>query len=80
MVSGQQLSTSQRGFSLWLGVVLLLLGAAAAAVSALQFRKVVRGLGEKEIPRGYWTEPGVWLNFMLALVALVLVVYFVVTP
>lgn len=80
MVSGQALSTSQRGFSLWLGVVLLLLGAAAAAVSALQFRKVVRGLGDKEIPRGYWTEPGVWLNFTLALVALTLAVYFVVTP
>ena len=80
MVSGQALSTSQRGFSLWLGVVLLLLGAVAAAVSALQFRKVVRGLGEKEIPRGYWTEPGVWLNFALALVALTLAVYFVVTP
>lgn len=80
MVSGQALSTSQRGFSLWLGVVLLLLGAAAAAVSALQFRKVVRGLGDKEIPRGYWTEPGVWLNFALALVALTLAVYFVVTP
>ena len=80
MVSGQALSTSQRGFSLWLGVLLLLLGAAAAAVSALQFRKVVRALGDKEIPRGYWTAPGVWLNFMLALVALTLAVYFVVTP
>jgi putative membrane protein len=27
----------------------------------------VRGLGEKEIPRGYWTSLGVWLNFVLAL-------------
>ena len=49
-------------------------------MSALQFRKVVRALGDKEIPRGYWTAPGVWLNFMLALVALTLAVYFVVTP
>ena len=80
MVSGQALTASQRGFSLWLGVALLLMGAAVSVLSALQFRSVLRGLGEKEIPRGYWTEPGVWLNFTLALVALTLAVYFVVTP
>lgn len=34
-------------------------------------------LGEKEIPRGYWTGMGVWLNHLLALVALALVVHFV---
>ena len=48
-----------------------------AVVSALQFRTVLRGLGEKEIPRGYWTSTGVWLNYLLALVALVLAVHFV---
>lgn len=77
MVTNQPLSPSQRGFSLWLGVSLLLLGAAVAGLSALQFRRVVRGLGEKEIPRGYWTELGVWLNYLLALIALVLAVHFV---
>lgn len=45
--------------------------------SALQFRTVVRGLEEKEIPRGNWTSPGVWLNFLLALVALALAIHFV---
>jgi putative membrane protein len=77
MVTNQPLSASQRGLSLWLGVALLLLGAAAAILSALQFRSVVRGLGEKEIPRGYWTAPGVWLNFLLAAVALALTVHFI---
>ena len=48
-----------------------------AVLSALQFRSVVRGLGEKEIPRGYWTQLGVWLNFLLAAVALALAVHFV---
>jgi putative membrane protein len=76
MVSNQPLSASQRGFSLWLGVGLLLIGALAAVVSALQFRSVVRSLGEQEIPPGYWSHAGVWLNFLLALVALALVVYF----
>ena len=37
----------------------------------------MRGLGEKEIPRGYWTHIGVWLNFILAIVALALAVHFV---
>ncbi|HTT12403.1 MAG TPA: DUF202 domain-containing protein [Burkholderiaceae bacterium] len=77
MVANQVLSASQRGFSLWLGVALLVIGAAASIVSALQFRNVVRGLGEKEIPRGYWLNHGVWLNFALALVALALAVHFV---
>jgi putative membrane protein len=77
MVSNQPLTLSQRGFSLWLGVGLLLIGAAVAVVSALQFRTVVRGLGEKEIPRGYRTNLGVWLNYVLAIVALALAVHFV---
>ena len=58
MVTAQPLSVSQRGFSLWLGVTLLVMGAVVSLVSAMQFRTVVRGLGEKEIPRGYWTNLG----------------------
>jgi len=77
MVSGQPLSLPQRGFSLWLGVALLLMGALVSVVSAMQFRTVVRGLGETEIPRGYWTNFGVWLNFVLATAALALAVHFV---
>jgi putative membrane protein len=77
MISGQPLSASQRAFSLWLGVGLLLIGAAAAIGSALQYRAVVRSLSEKEIPRGYWTNMGVWLNFLLAVVALALALHFV---
>ena len=48
-----------------------------AVVSALQFRAVVRGLGEREIPRNDWTQLGVWLNFILALVGLALAIHFV---
>lgn len=77
MVGNQPLSPSQRGFSLWLGVGLLLMGAAVSVISALQFRAVLRGLGEKEIPRGYWTNLGVWLNFLLAFVASALAIHFV---
>ena len=79
MVGNEPLSQAQRGFSLWLGITLLILGAGVAVASAVQFRTVVRGLGEKEIPRGYWTHLGVWLNFFLALVALALAVHFVLS-
>ena len=34
-------------------------------------------MGEKEIPRGYWTHLGVWLNFALTVVALALAIHFV---
>lgn len=77
MVSHEPLSPSQRGFSLWLGVGLLVIGAGVSVVSALQFRTVLRSLGGKEIPRGYWTSLGVWLNFVLAAVALSLAIHFV---
>jgi putative membrane protein len=79
MMNNQPLSLSQRGFSLWLGVGLLLMGGFVAVVAALQFRIVLQGLGEKEVPRGYWTSVGVWLNFLLAFVALALVVHFIWT-
>ena len=77
LVTNQPLSIAQRGASLGLGVALLLLGALMGVASAIQFRQVVRGLGEKEIPRGYWVNMGVVLNFILAGIALVLAIYFV---
>lgn len=77
MVGNLPLSLSQRGFSLWLGVTLLVLGAAVAVVSALRFRTVVRSLGKTETPLGYWTHLGVWLNFLLAIIALALAIHFV---
>jgi putative membrane protein len=79
IVTNQPLNIAQRGASLWLGVALLLLGALMGVASAIQFRQVVRGLGEKEIPRGYWVNMGVVLNFILASIALVLAIYFVVS-
>lgn len=79
LVGHQPMSSSQRGFSLWLGVGLLMMGAGVAVISALQFRTFLRSLGEQEIPRGYWPNIGVWLNFLLACVALALAVHFVWT-
>ena len=77
MVTQQPLTPTQQASSLWLGVALLSLGAIAAILSALQFRSVILGLGKKEIPRGYWTNLGVWANFMLAAIALAMAANFV---
>ena len=77
-VSRQPLTAAQTALSLWTGIALLVMGAAVAVLSALQFRTVVRGLGEKEIPRGYWLQVGVWINFALAVIALLIAVEFVV--
>ncbi len=79
MVNNQPLTVSQRGFSLWLGVGLLTVSALVAVFSAMQYRRVLARLGEKEIPPAYWTHMGVWLNFLLAAVAVSLAVHFVWT-
>src|ERR1700687_272548 len=56
MVMHAPLSGSQRGFSLGLGVLLLMLGAGVALISARQFHQVVRALAPDVVPPGYWTH------------------------
>jgi putative membrane protein len=70
MVARQPLSGPQRGFSLSLGVLLLLLGAAVALISARQFRQVAKSLDPAAVPPGYWTHVGVGLNVIIAGIAL----------
>ena len=76
LVAHQPLSGSQRGFSLGLGVLLLLLGAAVALISARQFRQVAKSLDPAVVPPGYWTHVGVGLNIIIAVVALLLALHF----
>jgi putative membrane protein len=72
MVAHQPLSGSQRGFSLGLGVLLLVLGAAVALISARQFRQIAKSLDPAVVPPGYWTHVGVGLNVIIAVLALAL--------
>jgi putative membrane protein len=69
MVAHQPESVSQRNFSLALGVLLLLLGAAVALVSARQFRQVLKSLEPQVAPPKYWTHVGVGLNIIIAMIA-----------
>jgi putative membrane protein len=76
MMTHEPLLASQRSFSLALGVGLLLLGAAVALISARQFRQVLRNLDPAVVPPGYWTQVGVGLNVIIALIALILALHF----
>jgi putative membrane protein len=76
MEAHQPLSGSQRGFSLALGVLLLLLGAAVALISARQFRQVAKDLDPAVVPPGYWTYVGVGLNVIIAVIAVVFALHF----
>jgi putative membrane protein len=70
----------QRSFSLLLGVALMGLGAAVALISARQFRQFAKNLDPAVVPPGYWTQAGVALNLIVAVVALALVLHIVWTP
>ena len=76
MVNNQPLTLSQRGFSLWLGVGLLVVSAVVSIMASLQYRRVLRNLGPLEIPQAYWINMGVWLNFLLAFISLSLAAHF----
>jgi inner membrane protein YidH len=77
LVSHEPLSYAERGFSLWLGVALLALAAIVALASALQFRRIVRASAESTRLEGYWPGLGVWVNFVLAIVAVALAIHLV---
>ena len=76
MVAHLPESGSQRGVSLRIGVLLLLLGAAVALISARQFRQVVKNLDPVVVPPGYWTHVGVALNVAIAIIALIFALRF----
>jgi putative membrane protein len=77
MVAHQSESGAQRMFSLSAGVLLLVLGAIVALISARQFRQVAKNLDPTVVPPGYWTYTGVFLNVLLAIIALVFAGHFV---
>ena len=76
MVLHESSGGSQRTFSLGLGVVLLVLGAIVALISARQFRQITKALAPAVVPPGYWTHVGVALNLIIALIALLLAAHF----
>jgi putative membrane protein len=76
MAMHQPQVSAQRSFSLVFGVLLLILGAAVALISARQFLQVAKDLDPSVVPPGYWTRVGVVLNVIIAMIAVVLAVHF----
>jgi putative membrane protein len=76
MLTHQPTLSPQRGFSLGFGVLLLVLGAVVALVSARQFLQVARDLDPAVVPPGYWTRAGVALNVLIACIALIFALHF----
>jgi putative membrane protein len=76
MIAHQPSTGPQRGFSLGFGVLLLVLGAAVALISARQFRQVAKNLDPGVVPPGYWTHVGVGLNVIIAVIALGFALHF----
>jgi putative membrane protein len=77
MAARQSPEGPQRGFSLGLGVLLLVLGAVVALISARQFRQVAKNLDPAVVPPGYWTHVGVVLNVVIAIIALAFALHFI---
>jgi putative membrane protein len=67
--------TLERGFSYWAGIGFMLLGSVAAALSVMQYRKVLRTLKPVEIPAGYRVNLGAWINLAVAALGILLTLY-----
>jgi putative membrane protein len=72
-------SSPSHVFSLVVGVVLILLGAAVAIASTLAFRRFVRDLPQQDVPSGSWTWLGSTINVVVALIGIVLAGFLVLT-
>jgi putative membrane protein len=66
-----------RDFSFWIGIGFMLLGAIAALVSSLQYRKLLASFKPVEIPLGYYVNQGVLINIAVAVLGITLAVYLI---
>ena len=65
----------EHGPSFWVGIAFILIGAACAISGIAQYRKVLATLRPAEIPAGYYTHIGLWINAVVAVLGLALTVY-----
>jgi len=72
-------SSPSHVFSLIVGVVFILLGAAVAIASTLAFRRFVCDLPAQDVPSGSWTWLGSTINVAVALIGIVLAGFLVLT-
>jgi putative membrane protein len=78
MFAPQQNESLPRGLSFWIGIAFILLGAGAAIVSIVEFRRVLRALSPPEIPEGYRVNLGVYTTGTVAALGIALSVYLII--
>ena len=78
MFAPQQAEGMPRGFSFWIGIAFILLGAGVAVVSIAEYRRVLRQLSPPEIPEGYRVNLGVYTTGTVAVLGIALCVYLVI--
>jgi|SRR5690554_398653 len=65
-------------FTLWLGLLFILLGALVALLSTLQHRAVLNTLNEDEIPRSYGRDWAMFVNLAVAFLGSLLALWLMV--
>jgi len=66
-------NTAQIRLTFWLGLVFIALGSFASAYSARQYSTVLRTLAPTEYPLGYSARWGLAVNYIVALLGLLLI-------
>ena len=72
-------SSPHHFFSLVVGVVLILLGAAVEIASTLAFRRFVRDLPPQDVPSGSWVRLGSTINVVVAVIGVMLAGFLVLS-
>lgn len=75
MLMLQSGTTTQKSFSFWVGLSFILLGAFAAAASALQYKKLLPSFKPTEIPDSYRVGLGIFMNLVIAVLGVVLTLH-----
>ena len=75
LFSLQEGKSLQRGFSFWIGLAFIVLGALTSAAAITQYRTVLRTLKPAEIPEGYRVHLGVLATSVVAALGVALTVY-----
>lgn len=65
----------QRGFSFWIGLSFIILGAVSSTLAILQYRKVLKTLHPPEIPVGYLVNLSVVINLVVAILGVGMIIY-----
>lgn len=75
LLEPQRAAPLERGYSYWIGIACILLGAIFSVTAIVQYRKVLQTLKPIEIPEGYAVHLSVLANLAIAVLGTTLTVY-----